>query len=503
MTDSFEQFARAVPSGIGLGLRPDLWEATLERADAIDFVEITLDDYLRYPLDDVREWFEPVRERFDIVAHSVGLSLASADRLDKEYLDDIARLLDGLGIEVYTEHCSFIRCRGHQIGQFLPVPFTDRWADHVAERVEQVQAHLDRTIALENISYVMGHADVGLGEAAFFERVLERADCGLLFDVTNLAVNAANHHYDPLDFLERIPGERAAIGHIAGGHIDSDFYIDSHGHPVRDETLALLAEATEHIALSGIMLERDKNYPDMREVVDEIERVRAAMQGDPPESPGPRLPVLTEPDDTSPPSPRKLDPEVLQAALCLLFEQSGRYEDLYETETLPERLNVPDDQRGPLLDYLLSFTPEQVELFAKILRYKRREKLEGILPGTCRILGDRLYEVLDAYFREYPDQSRERAEEGEVFAEFVLAREDLSNVERDLVLHETTVLSLRKHPYRIWKIWSQRQTRTLSCHPRQLDRVIHADAALPAEPTGSFDVLYKRQPEGVWVEVVD
>lgn len=502
MATSFQQFADAVPSGVGIGLRPDLWDATLERADDVDFVEITLDDYLRYPLADVQEWFEPVQERFDIVAHSVGLSLASADSLDTDYLDEVARLLDGLDIAVYTEHCSFVRCRGHEVGQFLPVPFTEAWADRVARRVEQVQEHLGRTIALENISYVMGHANVGIGEAAFFNRVLEQADCGLLFDVTNLAVNAANHHYDPLTFLDTIPGERAVIGHIAGGHVDRNFYIDSHGHPVRDETLALLAEIAETTALDGIILERDKNFPDMREVVDEAERVRTALSGTAPDDTPPTLPPLTEPDASEPPSPDAVDPEVLQAALCFLFERPGRYATLRETETMPDGVSVPAAQHDALVAYLRSFEARKVRLFAKILRYKRREKLEGVLPGTCRVLDDRLPDLLDTYFREYPDQSRERAEEGETFAAFLLDRADLSPPEQALVRHEHMVLRLRKRPYRFWRFWRQRQTQTLSHHPRDLNAVIHDGAPLSEATPGSFEVKYQRKPEGVWIEVV-
>ena len=51
----------------------------------------------------------------------------------------------------------------------------------------------------------------------FIAEVLTRADVQLLLDIENVYANARNHGYDAINFLERIPLDRIAYVHVAGG----------------------------------------------------------------------------------------------------------------------------------------------------------------------------------------------------------------------------------------------------------------------------------------------
>ena len=51
---------------------------------------------------------------------------------------------------------------------------------------------------------------------------LEEADCDLLLDINNIYVNSVNHGYDPVEFLQALPGERIAYSHIAGHYNEAE-----------------------------------------------------------------------------------------------------------------------------------------------------------------------------------------------------------------------------------------------------------------------------------------
>jgi uncharacterized protein (UPF0276 family) len=53
-------------------------------------------------------------------------------------------------------------------------------------------------------------------EWEFLAAVADAADCHILLDVNNVYVNARNHGFDPVRYLEGVPVPRAAQFHLAG-----------------------------------------------------------------------------------------------------------------------------------------------------------------------------------------------------------------------------------------------------------------------------------------------
>ncbi|MGH8028535.1 MAG: multinuclear nonheme iron-dependent oxidase, partial [Arenimonas sp.] len=164
----------------------------------------------------------------------------------------------------------------------LPLPFTDEAVHHVAGRIRRVQDGLGRRLAVENVSYyaapIPSNTDQAMAEIDFINAVLAEADCDLLLDVNNVYVNAVNHRYDPLAFLDRLPGDRIAYIHVAG-HFDeaADLKVDTHGAPVKADVWTLLEAAYARFGVRPTLLERDFHFPPFAELLDEVAMIRACQ----------------------------------------------------------------------------------------------------------------------------------------------------------------------------------------------------------------------------------
>jgi uncharacterized protein (UPF0276 family) len=118
-----------------------------------------------------------------------------------------------------------------------------------------------------------------MSESEFINAVVSEADCDLLLDVNNIYVNSINHNYDPIDFLNKLPGERATYIHIAG-HFNEyeDLKVDTHGADVIDPVWGLLQAAYKRFGVLPTLLERDFNIPPLPELLLEVEKIRVCQQ---------------------------------------------------------------------------------------------------------------------------------------------------------------------------------------------------------------------------------
>jgi uncharacterized protein (UPF0276 family) len=140
--------------------------------------------------------------------------------------------------------------------------------------VRQVQDIIGAPIALENASYyAQPHRE--LSEAEFVNAVLSESGCDLLLDVNNIYVNSINHRYDPVEFLDSLPLERARYIHVAGHYDEAeDLKVDTHGADVIDPVWGLLVEAYRRLGPLPTLLERDFNLPPLADLLLEVSRIR-------------------------------------------------------------------------------------------------------------------------------------------------------------------------------------------------------------------------------------
>src|SRR5262249_40910321 len=90
-------------------------------------------------------------------------------------------------------------------------------------------------------------------------------------------VNAKNFGGDPVAFLDRIPLERVAYVHVAGGIVRHGVYHDTHAHALWPEVIELAAELARRRPEVRVMLERDDNYPSDAELGAELDAVKLAL----------------------------------------------------------------------------------------------------------------------------------------------------------------------------------------------------------------------------------
>jgi uncharacterized protein (UPF0276 family) len=221
--------------------------------------------------------FRSLAERYPIVLHGLSLDIGGPDAIDEDLVRSVRSLMDEVEVPIYSEHLTYCAAEGH-LYDLLPIPFTEEAVRYVAARVRQVQDIIGRPLALENASYY-AQPCADMGEAQFITAVLQESGCDLLLDVNNIYVNSINHRYDPIEFLDALPLDRARYIHIAGHYDEAeDLKVDTHGADVIDPVWALLVEAYSRVGPLPTLLERDFNLPPLSSLLQEVSRIRELQQ---------------------------------------------------------------------------------------------------------------------------------------------------------------------------------------------------------------------------------
>ncbi|MCK9285237.1 MAG: DUF692 domain-containing protein [Rhodocyclaceae bacterium] len=265
--------------GAGLGFRreliPDLKAGI---PSAIEFFELAPENWAGVGGRAARE-LRSFTERYPFVCHGLSLSLGGPGLLDQTLLRRIKQFMVEHGIELYTEHLSWCSDEGH-LYDLLPIPFTVDAVHWVAQRIRQAQDILGCRIAVENASYYVAPPNAEMSEAEFISAVVAEADCLFHLDINNIHVNSVNHRYDALEFLDRLPLERACYVHVAGHFEEPDgLLVDTHGAAVIDPVWTLLEAAYSRCGALPTCLERDFNIPPLADLTREVERIAALQNG--------------------------------------------------------------------------------------------------------------------------------------------------------------------------------------------------------------------------------
>ena len=170
-----------------------------------------------------------------VVPHGVRLSLGSPGPPDPARFAALAHLAERVDAPLVSEHIAFVRAGGVEAGHLLPVPRTRAMLEVLVANVGRAMARLPVPLALEPIAALVEWPGGEIDEGDFVTELLDRTGALLLLDVANLYANARNHGYDPVAMLDRLPLDRLAYVHVAGGSADAaGLYHDSHAHPVPD-----------------------------------------------------------------------------------------------------------------------------------------------------------------------------------------------------------------------------------------------------------------------------
>ncbi|MCB1823483.1 MAG: DUF692 domain-containing protein [Candidatus Competibacteraceae bacterium] len=266
----------AIPAQAGIGLRHPHLPAFLAAPQPAAWLEIHSENYLA-PGGPRLAALERLRGDYPLSCHGVGLSLGSAEGLDEAHLARLRALYDRLEPELVSEHLAWSTAPdGTFLADLLPLPYTDEALDTVAAHVGRAQEALGRRLLVENPSTYLRFREADWDEAGFLNELVRRTGCGLLLDVNNLYVSAANGGDDPLAALERLPlaavGEIHIAGHARVATPVGELLIDDHGSTVAEPVWTLLRTVLARTGPRPVLVEWDTNIPELPVLLAEAAR---------------------------------------------------------------------------------------------------------------------------------------------------------------------------------------------------------------------------------------
>jgi uncharacterized protein (UPF0276 family) len=267
---------------VGIGYRAPLDAWTRANLHQFDVLEITVDDCIFGSRRRQSAIFDLVG-RVPLTAHGVGLSIGTDVPIDLRYLDKVAEVIERLGAPAYSEHLAFTGVPGRELGNLLPLPRTEAIAESVIAKVRIVQARVGVPFLLENITYFFEWPDSDMSDVEFTKLICRETGAGLLLDVENLRLNAANHGSDADEFVDALPTGVVREVHVAGGATlietssERPFVADTHSHPVPDAALDLLGYVLRCHRPAAIVLERDERLDAVDEILIDMARIRSRV----------------------------------------------------------------------------------------------------------------------------------------------------------------------------------------------------------------------------------
>jgi uncharacterized protein (UPF0276 family) len=262
--------------GAGIGLRSCHYAEVLGSRPPVPWFEILSDNYLGgggLPLYQL----EQVRRGYPVTLHGVGMSLGSADPLDRSYLARLKRLIERIEPAWVSEHLAWISIGGRYLHELLPLPYTQECLHHVASRVLEVQDFLGRRLLIENPSTYLTFRGEDMTEWEFLTALVELTDCELLLDLNNAYVSAVNHGWDAAACLTALPAQRIREIHLAGYEQHEGYLFDTHGHRVHGPVWALYAEAIRRLGPVPTLIEWDTDIPSYAVLAEEAAKAQAIL----------------------------------------------------------------------------------------------------------------------------------------------------------------------------------------------------------------------------------
>jgi uncharacterized protein (UPF0276 family) len=265
----------------GLGWRPELAAGILSNLDRIDIVEVIADDFFDAPRRQ-RRALRTLSTQIPVTLHGVSLGLASAVAVASKRLDQMAKLCNDIAPVSWSEHLAFVRGDGVEIGHLAAPPRTSATTDGALVNLDRATKVVGVAPQVENVATLIDPPGSDRDEAAWVSEILRGSNCDLLLDLHNLYANALNFSFDPLDFITRIPVDKIAAIHLAGGKWISaqgtSRLLDDHLHDVPDPVYDLLVEVGARAPRPvTVTLERDGAFPSIDCLLHQLDRARQAL----------------------------------------------------------------------------------------------------------------------------------------------------------------------------------------------------------------------------------
>ena len=262
----------SIPARAGVGLKPVHYQEIIETGPDLGWFEVHPENYMGSGGPPHR-YLERIRRDYPLSMHGVGMSLGSAEALDKEHLVALKSLVDRYQPGLVSEHLSWSHGQEVFMNDLLPLIYTEEALQIVVSHVQEVQDFLGRQILVENPSTYLTVKNNEMSEIDFLVEVAKRSGCGLLLDINNVYVCARNHNFDPMAYIDAIPPHFVQEIHLAGHQVfdlnGTELRIDDHGSAVCEDVWHLHAHALSLVGEKPMLIEWDTDVPELSVLLDE------------------------------------------------------------------------------------------------------------------------------------------------------------------------------------------------------------------------------------------
>ncbi|MCY3994737.1 MAG: DUF692 domain-containing protein [Rhodobacter sp.] len=274
-----------LPAAPGVGYKPKHFQDILDSPGTVSWLEIHAENYMGgggRPLAQLRR----LAERFPISVHGVGMSVGGEAPLDPEHLARLKTLVEWLEPASFSEHLAWSTHEGEFLNDLLPLPYNSETLARVCAHIDEIQSAIGRRMLLENPSTYLAFSETTLTEIEFLTEIARRTECGLLLDVNNVFVSAANQQTNATDYIDDFPLHLVDEIHLGGHEEDADengerLLIDNHASEVVDHVWKLYEHAIARGGPKPTLIEWDNDVPDWPVLAAEAHRAATVLEAAP------------------------------------------------------------------------------------------------------------------------------------------------------------------------------------------------------------------------------
>jgi uncharacterized protein len=250
----------------GTSLKPEHLPSILEATKMRGFFEVHAENYMGAGGPPHRA-LDAIRRDYPVSLHGVCMSIGGPRPLDKAHLERFRRLVECYEPALVSEHLAWSTHETAYFNDLLPLPYTAATLATVCDHIDELQQAIGRRILLENPSTYVAFRESTMSKTEFIRAVARRTGCGLLLDVNNVFVSAANHGFSARQYLADFPLSEVQEIHLAGHSEQTDdegdrLIIDSHDGPVADAVWTLYESLIARAGPLPTLVEWDSNIPE-------------------------------------------------------------------------------------------------------------------------------------------------------------------------------------------------------------------------------------------------
>jgi uncharacterized protein (UPF0276 family) len=255
----------AIAARVGTSFKHEHLAAILNDSSYAGFFEVHAENYMGSG-GPPHHALARIRSDYPVSLHGVCMSIGGPQPLDKSHLGRFKGLIERYEPALVSEHLAWSTHQTSYFNDLLPLPYTQATLARVADHLDEVQEAIDRPILLENPSSYLVFKESTMSETDFIRALVRRTGCGLLLDVNNVFVSAANLGFSALDYLADYPLEHVGEIHLAGHAEQQDdegalLLIDSHDGPVADAVWKLFDIVISQCGPIPSLVEWDSTIP--------------------------------------------------------------------------------------------------------------------------------------------------------------------------------------------------------------------------------------------------